>query len=429
MKDAEDVLVVRPSRKICGELTVPGDKSISHRAVIIGSLAEGRTMIYNFLRSEDCRATISCLRSLGVEIEQAGEQIHLTGRGLHLQPPDRPLYAGNSGTTVRLLAGVLAGQKFTSEIHGDDSLSCRPMLRVTEPLRRMGATVGHRAGGLPLKITGGNLRPISYDLPVASAQVKSAVLLAGLFAEGQTSVREPAPTRDHTERMLKTFKAEVCSQGSIRAVRGPASLEGCRIDIPGDISSAAYFMVAAAVIPGSEVFVRGVGINPTRTGVIDILQRMGARPTILNRRVHGNEEVGDIRIRGEGTLTGVTVEGEIIPRLIDEIPALAVAALAARGMTVIRGAAELRVKESDRIASLVREFGRMGARIEERPDGLIIEGGVPLHGCLCESHGDHRLAMALAIAGLRATGQTLIREPGCIRVSYPSFARDLARLT
>ncbi|MFY9114338.1 MAG: 3-phosphoshikimate 1-carboxyvinyltransferase [Dethiobacteria bacterium] len=429
MREAADVLIVNPSRKISGEVTAPGDKSISHRAVIIGSLAQGVTCIYNFLWSEDCRATINCLRSLGVDIEQVDEHIRIDGRGLNLKSPDRPLYAGNSGTTVRLLLGVLAGQRFTSEIYGDRSLSRRPMFRVIEPLRRMGAMVDHQAGGLPLKITGGNLQPISYDLPVASAQVKSAVLLAGLFAEGQTSVREPAPSRDHTERMLKTFGAEIRSQGSIRTVRGPASLEGCRIDVPGDISSAAYFMVAGAINPGSEIVIRSVGINPTRTGIIEILQRMGARLTILNRRVCGNEEVGDVRIKGEDVLTGVTVDGEIIPRLIDEIPALAAAALAAKGTTVIRGAAELRVKESDRISSLVRELTRMGAWIEEKPDGLIIEGGAPLRGCICESYGDHRVAMALAMAGLQAAGQTRIKDPGCINVSYPSFAHDLGRLT
>lgn len=431
MKEAADVLIVNPARKIYGEVTVPGDKSISHRAVIIGSLARGITEIYNFLWSEDCRATINCLRSLGVDIEQTDEQIRIYGRGMTLQPSDRPLYAGNSGTTVRLLLGVLAGQRFTTEIFGDNSLSRRPMLRVIEPLRRMGASIEHQgeADRLPLKITGGSLQPISYDLPMASAQVKSAILLAGLFAEGHTSVREPTPSRDHTERMLQAFGGEIGGRGKVKTVTGPASLEGCRIDVPGDISSAAYFMVAAAVNPGAGIVIRGVGINPTRTGIIEVLQRMGARLTILNRRVCGNEEVGDICVKGEDALTGVAVDGEIIPRLIDEIPALAAAALAAKGTTIIRGAAELRVKESDRISSLVMELSRMGARIKERPDGLIIEGGAPLQGCVCESYGDHRVAMALAVAGLQATGQTRIKDPGCIQVSYPSFARDLARLT
>ncbi len=424
-------IVVTPSKKFSGELSVPGDKSISHRAVLLGSLAMGKTRIYNFLRAEDCISTINCMRSLGVNIFEDEECIIIDGKGLYLQPSCLPLDAGNSGTTARLLLGILAGQRFGSQLTGDESLCRRPMLRVTEPLRCMGAEIEGEEGAnrLPLTIKPGELKPLNYELPVASAQVKSAVLLAGLFARGETSVSESLPARDHTERMLELFGAEIERDKPLKTVKGPASLVGCRIKIPGDISSAAFFMVAAAIIPGADVVIRGVGINPTRTGVIDILDRMGANLSILKRPDCGNEPVCDIRILGTGKLKAVTIGGDIIPRLIDEIPILAVAALVAHGTTIIKDAGELRVKESDRILLLARELSRMGAKIEEKQDGLRIEGGNPLKGCECQSHGDHRLAMSLAIAGLIASGETRIKGANSINISYPSFINDIKHLT
>lgn len=424
------IVVISPG-KFSGEITAPADKSISHRAVIIGSLAQGKTEIDNFLSAEDCLATVACMRSLGVVITERGRSIGIRGKGMRLQPSCRPLYAGNSGTTARLLTGVLAGQPFTTGLAGDESLGRRPMLRVVEPLRHMGALIGGGEDGnkLPLTISGGDLKPLYFDMPVASAQVKSAVLLAGLFAHGETTISESKTSRDHTERMLETFGADITRNENVITVKGPANLKGCNIKIPGDISSAAFLMVASSIIPGSELMIKEVGINPTRTGVIDVLNMMGADLTVLNRRNYGNEPVGDIRIKGTGSLNGITIGGEIIPRVIDEIPVLAVAAAMAQGTTVIKDAGELRVKESDRLKMLSGELSRMGALIQEKPDGLIIEGGKTLKGCMCESHGDHRLAMAMAIAGLVASGETVVKGAECIAISYPSFMEDLKTLS
>jgi 3-phosphoshikimate 1-carboxyvinyltransferase len=427
----KDYLIVSAPKKFTGDISVPGDKSVSHRAVLLGSLAHGKTEIYNFLRADDCISTINCMRSLGVVIQDSGECVVIRGKGPLLQPSCRPLYTGNSGTTARLLMGVLAGQRFSAHLTGDESLSRRPMLRVVEPLRLMGAVIDGADGGkkLPLKIRGGELKPIIYELPVASAQVKSAVLLAGLYTEGETSVIENNPSRDHTERILKTFGANISFNDTVKTVKGPASMKGCRIDVPGDISSAAFFLAAAAVLPGSDLTVRGVGINPTRTGIIEVLSNMGTNIEVFNERLMGNEPVGDIRVSGSGNLKGVTVEGQIIPRLIDEIPVIAVAALSAEGITEIKDASELRMKESDRLRALTEELTKMGASIKENADGLIIEGGRPLKGCTCESHGDHRLAMALAVAGMTASGDTIIQGAGCIDISYPSFVHDLKTVT
>ena len=466
-----DELTITSTKKLRGEITVPGDKSISHRAVLIGSIAEGTTIITNFLRGEDCLSTIKCMRQLGVTIDVEGHSVTVTGKGQHLNPTAETLDAGNSGTTVRLLLGILAGQKFSSTLTGDNSLRSRPMLRVAEPLRQMGAIIEGQNGGdkLPLKVDGGNLNNITYEMPVASAQVKSAILLAALYANNTTTVIEQNPSRDHTELMLKQFGASITtSKGfeeeknlgtgsvlkknqiheisltsmkstenlpNIIRLNQTSQLQGCSVYIPGDISSAAFFMVAAAIIPGSRVLLHNVGINPTRTGIIDVLKQMGADIAITEvsgqskSKCNPNyEPVADILICGGNRLTSVIVEGHLIPRLIDEIPAITAAALFAEGTTVIKDAAELRVKESDRIAILARQLSLMGASIKEQPDGLQIKGGNPLKGCTCESKGDHRMAMTFAIAGLKASGKTTIKDSRCIEISYPSFFDDLKKL-
>ncbi len=426
----DEINVSRP-RRFCGEVTVPGDKSISHRSVLIGSLAKGKTEVTNFLRGEDCISTISCMRLLGVEIEDSGTVVSIEGKGLYFKEPSETLDAGNSGTTARLILGALAAQPFSTTLTGDDSLRNRPMLRVVNPLRHMGAEIKGKDGDdrLPLHIKGRELIPLEYELPVPSAQVKSAVLLAGLYARGKTVVKESRPSRDHTERMLELCGAELEWNNRIKALKGPAQLSGFRVRVPGDISSAAYMMVAAAVIPGAEVILRDVGLNPTRVGILDVLEEMGANLEVLNRREFGNEPVGDIRVMGKESLKAVTLEEDIIPRLIDEIPVIAVAALMAEGTTEIKGAGELRKKESDRIQLLTRELSRLGACIEEREDGLKIEGNKPLKGSECFSHGDHRLAMALTVAGLVAAGKTKVKGTSCAGISYPAFEQDLRRLT
>ncbi|MGB9903679.1 MAG: 3-phosphoshikimate 1-carboxyvinyltransferase [Desulfotomaculales bacterium] len=418
--------LVKPARSLRGVISVPGDKSISHRAVMLGALAEGETRIENFLAGEDCLATVRCFRELGVEISGPGEQntVVVHGRGPQgLKEPSNVLEAANSGTTLRLLTGILAGLPFFSVLTGDSSLRSRPMGRVVVPLREMGAQIWGRGGGefAPLAVSGGDLHGISYRLPVPSAQVKSAVLLAGLLARGETAVTETVATRDHTERLLKHFGARVqCDGRGTVSVKGGQRLAGRPLTVPGDISSAAFFLVAAACTPDSEITVAGVGINPTRTGILDVLKEMGANLAVLNVRESGGEPVADLRVRSS-SLSGTVIAGELIPRLVDEIPVLAVAAAAARGRTEIRDAAELRVKESDRLAVLAVELGKLGADIEELPDGLLIRGGRPLRGAVCQSHGDHRVAMALAVAGLLARGETVVLEEGCAAVSYPGF--------
>jgi 3-phosphoshikimate 1-carboxyvinyltransferase len=421
-------LVVAPGRPLRGSVRVPGDKSISHRAALLGGLAAGVTTVEGFLRAEDCLATLACVRALGVRIDDGGDR--LTIHGGALAEPGDVLDVGNSGTTIRLLAGILAGQPFYSVVTGDASVRRRPMDRVATPLRRMGARIAGRAGGrfAPLSIDGGGLRGIVYDTPVASAQVKSAVLLAGLFAEGETVVREPAPSRDHTERMLRGFGVAVQRNGPAVGLRGPAPLRGTAVLVPGDLSSAAFFLTAAAFVPGSELTVTDVGLNPTRAGVLDVLAQMGADIRVWGRRDAGGEPVGSVTVRGS-RLHGTVIGGELIPRAIDELPVLAVAACLADGETVIRDAAELRVKESDRIAALARELGRLGAEVAPQPDGLVIRGGGRFRGGRVQSGGDHRIAMALAVAGLCAEAPVTIDDTACIRTSFPDFEETLRRVT
>lgn len=421
-------LVVAPGRAIRGEVRVPGDKSISHRAVLLGALSCGTTRVEGFLRAEDCLATVGCVRALGIRVDEQGDRLSVHGGAL--SEPEDILDAGNSGTTIRLLTGILAGQLFHSTITGDASIRRRPMDRIVEPLRGMGARITGRAGGrlAPLAIDGAVLRAITYSTPVASAQVKSAVLLAGLFADGETSVTEPSASRDHTERMLSAFGVSVRRDGLAARVSGPATLSPAAIRVPGDISSAAFFLVAAAIVPGSEVTVRGVGLNPTRTGVLDALRAMGARIDIEHAREDGGEPAGDVTVRA-APLHGTTISGALIPRLIDELPVLAVAAAVAEGETIIKDAAELRVKESDRIAALARELGAIGARVEAQPDGLAIRGVPLLRGGRAGSGGDHRVAMALAVAGLRAAAPVTVDDTDCIRTSFPGFEATLRSLT
>ncbi len=419
---------VRRPPRLRGTLRVPGDKSISHRAALLAALADGPSRIRSFLAGEDCLATLGCLRALGVQWRlEDGGTLEVTGAGLHgLREPDQVLDCANSGTSMRLLSGILAGQPFLSVLSGDASLRSRPMDRVAEPLRLMGATVAARAGGrlAPLSISGGNLHGIRYRLPVASAQVKSAVLLAGLFASGETVVEEPAPSRDHTERMLERAGVDIRREGPAIRLLAPSRLEPLDMTVPADVSSAAFWLVAATVHPDAELRLLGVGLNPTRTGLLDVLRQMGADIEVEEERTAGGETAADLVARSS-RLQGVEVGGEIIPRLIDEVPALAVAASFAQGRTVVRDAAELRLKESDRIAAVAGQLRALGARVEELPDGLVIEGGDGLRGGRVDSGGDHRLAMALAMAGLLAEGETLVAGADAVDISYPAFWHDL----
>lgn len=425
-------LTINPVQKLRGVLSIPGDKSISHRAVMLGALARGITEVDNFLMGEDCLATVACFKAMGVQIEgPVAGKLTVHGVGLRgLQEPENVLDAGNSGTTTRLLMGILAGQVFCSVITGDASLRGRPMARVAGPLAEMGAVFLGRDQNnrLPMAVRGGDLKPISFQSPVASAQVKSAVLLAGLYAPGETSVTEPTPSRDHTERMLKAFGADLRVAENTVTLKGFPELRGLQITVPGDISSAAFLMVAAAALPGSEVTLQGVGINPTRDGILEVLRKMGAGLEIFNERLQGGEPVADVKISG-GKLQSTEIAGSLIPRLIDEIPVLAVAAAFAEGTTVIRDAAELKVKESNRIATVARELQKFGVDIEELPDGLVIRGGRPLTAATCQSYGDHRIAMAMAVAGLGADGQTVIEGAECIPVSFPGFSDALKKLS
>jgi 3-phosphoshikimate 1-carboxyvinyltransferase len=409
---------------------VPGDKSISHRAVIFGALALGKTRIEGFLAGEDCLSTVACIWQLGVRAEVDNDRVLVDGVGLEgLREPADVLNAGNSGTTARLLLGVLAGQPFYSVLTGDASLRSRPMGRVTAPLSQMGAQFWgrERARLLPLSVHGGLLRPLDYTSPVASAQVKSAILLAGLFAEGQTVVREPEKSRDHTERMLSAFGATVQTAGNEVCVQGRPQLQGRLVQVPGDISSAAFFLVAASIVPGSDLLICNVGLNPTRTGVMDVLGEMGADITVLNLREESGEPVADIRVR-HASLRGVEISGAIIPRLIDELPVLAVAAAYAQGATIVRDAAELRVKESDRIAVITEELSKMGVNIEARADGFAVEGSGKLAGGSVSGRGDHRIAMSLCVAALGANSPVTLDDPACMAVSYPSFLETLNTL-
>lgn len=423
-------LRVNPAVRLEGRLRVPGDKSVSHRAVMLGALAKGTTLIEGFLRGKDCLSTIRCVRKLGVGVTVTGDRVMVRGQGLYgLKEPDDILNVGNSGTTIRLMAGILAGQPFVSTLTGDSSIRRRPMARVTGPLKEMGALIlGREEGRLaPLTIRGGSLKPFVYENPVASAQVKSALLLAGLYAPGWTEVIEPLKSRNHTELMLASFGAQIETDGLRVRVKGGTGLTAQHVVVPGDISSASFFLVAGAIMPQGSIVTEKVGLNPTRDGIIEVLKAMGARIRVSNLEKAGHEIMGDVAVEAS-ELRGVTVGGDLIPRLIDEIPVLAVAALFARGVTEIRDAAELKVKESNRLAAICEGLCRLGGRVEELPDGLRIHGGYPLQGAVCKSYGDHRIAMALAIAGLRAEGPTLIEDAEAIDVSFPGFAAAIERL-
>ena len=415
--------------KLTAEITVPGDKSISHRALMIGALSNGPCRITNFLEGEDCLATMEALRKLGVEIEhpEPGTVIVHGCRGKFSEPKSE-LYLGNSGTSVRLLSGLLAAQPFTTRLTGDASLSKRPMRRIIEPLQQMGArfnATGERAT-LPMEVTGGHLKGIRYEMPHASAQVKSAILLAGLFAEGRTTVVEPAQTRDHTERMLAHFLVSTKRSGNEITILSNQTPESRDFQVPGDISSAAFWLVAAAALPKSRLLVENVGLNRTRTGILDVLVRMGAqvREVVEVMERDQGEPSGTIDIHG-GPLNATVIEGAEIPNVIDEIPALAVAAALANGTTIIRDASELRVKETDRIAAVAGNLRAMGVNVEEFDDGMAITGGAPLRGARLQSFGDHRIAMAFAIAGLFAEGDTIIEDVECVQTSYPGFEETL----
>lgn len=424
-------LKIKPIKPFRTVLSVPGDKSISHRSVMIAAIANGVSTIDNFLPGEDCLSTVRCMRQLGVNIEElAPARLRVHGCGLHgLQEAKDYLDVGNSGTTIRFLSGLLAGQAFFSVLTGDASIRRRPMGRVVTPLRQMGAQIWGRDGDrlAPLAIRGSNLQGIHYDSPVASAQVKSAVLLAGLYARGETSVTEPAQSRDHTERMLAGFGADIKTDGLTAVIRS-GELTGQQVLVPGDISSAAFFLAAAAIFPGAQITVRNLGLNPTRTGMIEVLEAMGAIIAIDNRRTVSGEELGDVTVTG-AELKGMQIGGEIIPRLIDEIPVLAVVAARAQGQTVIRDAQELKVKESNRLQAIATELRRFGADINETEDGLLIKGGRKLYtGAVCESYHDHRIAMAGALMGLVAEGNTTVHHAECINISLPGFAQLLTGL-
>jgi len=423
-------MFVEPVRRIRAEVTVPGDKSISHRAAMFAAIADGESRIENFLPGEDCLSTIRCLEQLGVKISFRAERVVVHGVGLKgLQKPGTRLDAGNSGTTMRLLSGILCGQEFACEITGDASLQSRPMDRIIRPLRLMGGDIRgvEKEGCAPLRISGGRLRGITYEMPVASAQVKSSLLLAGLYAEGSTEVIEPEHTRNHTELMLQSMGADITTEGKRVICRPVARLAARDFFVPGDISSAAFFMVLGAITGEGEIYIRDVGLNPTRSGVIDILREMGANLETLNVRTVAGELIGDIRVRSS-PLHGIDFGGAVIPRLIDEIPVIAVAACFAAGPTVIRDAQELKVKETNRISVMAGELNRIGADVRETPDGMIISGRRGLAGGEASSHGDHRVAMALAVAGLGSRDGVRLHGAECSAVSYPGFFEQLARL-
>lgn len=412
-----------------GQLTIPGDKSISHRAVMFGSLAKGTTRITHFLEGADCLSTISCFRKMGITIEKNSSEVLVHGNGLHgLSAPSEILDVGNSGTTTRLISGILAGQSFSSVLNGDASIQSRPMKRIIAPLTAMGADISSQRGNgcAPLSINGRPLNAIHYNSPVASAQVKSCVLLAGMYADGITSVTEPVLSRNHTEIMLNYFGARVTSDNTTASICPEPSLEAREIQVPGDISSAAYFIAAGLLIPGSEILLKNVGINPTRDGILRVCKAMGADIALLNETFTG-EPTADLLVR-TSSLHGTTIGGEIIPTLIDEIPMIAVLAAFAEGTTVIRDAQELKVKESDRIAVMAENLRRMGADVIPTDDGMIIHGGKPLHGASIDSHLDHRIAMSFAVAGAVCDGSLSIEGGECVNISYPEFYSDLYSL-
>jgi len=412
-----------------GEVNIPGDKSISHRCIMFGSIASGTTEISNFLQGADCLATINCFRRMGIEIENEEEKIIVHGKGLHgLTAPTEILDVGNSGTTTRLISGILVGQPFESKLSGDNSLNSRPMKRIMEPLTKMGGHISSilRNGCAPLYIAPGKLHGIHYDSPVASAQVKSSILLAGLYADGETSVTEPSLSRNHTELMLKEFGADIRSQFDLNTSKATAFIRPCselygqKIMVPGDISSAAYFIAAGLLVPDSEILIKNTGINATRAGILKVCENMGANITLLNERTEGGEAIADILVR-TSKLHGTTISGDIIPTLIDEIPIIAIMAAAAEGTTIIKDAAELKVKETNRIETVVDNLKAMGCDIIATDDGMIIHGGKTLHGTTIHTLLDHRIAMAFSIAALIAEDTTRILDSKCVDVSYPTF--------
>ncbi len=422
--------IVRPSKGIRGEIVVPGDKSISHRSIMLGSIARGETTVCGFLRGEDNIATLNAFRAMGVVINDDGETLRIEGKGLRgLAEPTDVLDCGNSGTSMRLLTGLLAPQRFYAVLSGDRYLRRRPMRRVVEPLGQMGACIFGREGGekAPLTIVGSDLTGISYDSPVASAQVKSALMLAGLYAAGETRVTEPHLSRDHSERMFRHFGADIESGPAGVVVRGGRELEGRDIVVPGDISSAAFFMVAALIVPGSELLIRGVGVNPTRTGIIDILTTMGGSLELLDQREVSGEPVADLLIRSS-RLKGIEIAGEVVTRAIDEFPVICVAAALAEGRTVVREARELRVKETDRIAAMATNLRAVGVTVTETEDGMEIEGAERIAGGTLESFGDHRIAMSMLVAGLAATAEITVSDTECIGTSFPTFFPLLERV-
>ncbi len=419
-----DKIEISQARAFRGEFTPPADKSISHRAVILSSLAKGKGIVKNFLRAKDTESTMNAFRALGVEIIDEGNTLTIYGKGLRgLSEPLGVIDCGNSGTTIRLVSGVLSGNPFFSVLTGDESLRSRPMARVISPLSQMGAQIMARSGNKypPVAIKGTELRPLRYVMPVASAQVKSSLLLAGLYCMEPTEITEPTKSRDHTERMLPACGADLRVEGLKITVKGGRELSPMEIEVPGDFSSAAFFIVAALLVPGADIICRNVGINPTRTGLLDALRMMGAKIEIINARTVSGEPVADIHCSGKASLKAVHLTEEIIPSLIDEFPVLCVAAAAAEGFTTIRGASELRVKESDRIKAVASELGKMGVKIEEYPDGIGITGTAGMKGAEVESHGDHRIAMAMAVAATAAEGRTTIYGSSAVDISFPAF--------
>lgn len=422
---------IQRSNGLKGEVKIPGDKSISHRAVMLGALAKGTTKITDFLQGADCLSTMECFRRMGIQIQNTSGEVLVHGQGLHgLAAPSDLLNVGNSGTTIRLLSGILAPQPFSATLTGDASIQKRPMKRVMEPLSQMGAKIESLSGNgcAPLRISGTPLKGIHYKTPVASAQVKSCILFAGMYADGATTVTEPVLSRDHSERMLEHFGARLTREGTAVTIQPEPQLAAREIPVPGDISSAAYFIAAATLVPHSEILIRNVGINPTRSGMLEVCRAMGADIQYLNERDDSGEPTADLLVRSS-SLKGTVIEGAVIPALIDELPVLAVMAAFAKGETIIRNAEELKVKESDRIAVMVENLSAMGADITGTPDGMIIRGGPALHGAEIHTYKDHRIAMSFAVAALAAEGTTHIEDADCVNISYPDFYGDLQRLS
>lgn len=423
-------MIFKKTKHLKGEINVPGDKSISHRSIMLGSIASGITEVHGFLNGADCISSMNCFRQMGVDIDYDGSIVTIHGNGLHgLKAPADTLDVGNSGTTTRLMSGILAAQNFSSRVIGDDSICRRPMKRIITPLAMMGADITSERGNdcAPLIINGRKLKGIHYDSPVASAQVKSCVLLAGLYADGETSVTEPYVSRNHTELMLNAFGGSCTTLGTTATVTSDPVLTGQKIVVPGDISSAAYFLVAGLIAENSEITIKNVGINPTRDGIIDVIKMMGGDITFANVNADSGEPTADITVK-TSSLKGCVIEGDIIPKLIDEIPVIAILACFAEGETVIKDAAELKVKESNRIDVMVNNLSAMGADITGTDDGMIIRGGKPLHSAVIHSKKDHRIAMSFAVAAMCAEGETEILDADCVNISYPDFYRDLENL-